>query len=190
MKVGLTFFEGFKSRPAIICDIIWTPFNVRFEQFLSNLQAHADFVQNELLLLHAIAINDVGSAASHERHLAAEERRLAAQARERLEDMSRQTDQLSHILNDQRKGFTVHPKIVRSFDSQLLDQMYKNILQWINPPQYVELLEKSQSLREEGTCSWLSCQDAFIRWQDVDAARVATDDKYTLDPRLLWVNGG
>ncbi|KAL6895108.1 hypothetical protein GGI43DRAFT_411863 [Trichoderma evansii] len=162
----------FKKRPAIIYEVIWTPFDARFENLLSQLKHHEKFVHNELLLLQAIATNDAEAAAGHERRLAAEERIHAERARAHVEKLSKQTEAINRVLNDQKKGLN-------------FDKVHK----WINPPNYADVLGKAQSVREEGTCAWLFTNEVFCKWRATDAQEEISKNTNGLGPRALWVNG-
>lgn len=162
----------FKRRRAIICEIIWTPFDARFESLLGQLRNHERFVQNELLLLQAIATNDAETAAAQERRLAAEERDCAEKARAHVEEISQQTEGIKRLINEQTKG-----------------QNFDKIHRWIKPPNYADVLEKSQSIREEGTCTWLFTNPMFCRWRETETHGGISKSINDLGPRALWING-
>ncbi|KAL6832053.1 hypothetical protein V8C40DRAFT_237745 [Trichoderma camerunense] len=162
----------FKRRPAVICEIIWTPFDTRFEKLLGQLNDHEKFVQSELLLLQAIATNDATAAAVHERDLAAKERANAEKARARVDEISKQTDEIKRFINEEKK-----------------DLNFSKVHRWINPPNYVDVLEKAQSVREEGTCTWLCTHEVFCKWRETDAHEQISKSTNDLGTRALWVNG-
>ncbi|KAK4071257.1 uncharacterized protein Triagg1_6288 [Trichoderma aggressivum f. europaeum] len=143
----------------------------------TRLRAHVEQVYSDILQFfqHVAGIFtrvDGQTAAAQERRLAAEERDCAEKARAHVEDISNQTEGIKRLINDQTKG-----------------QNFDKIHRWIKPPNYADVLERSQSIREEGTCTWLFTNRVFCRWRATETHGGTFRSINDLGPRALWING-
>lgn len=99
-----------RRTPFVIRDLLWTPFNSRFNDFLHKLSGHQQLVHEELTLLHIEASRAAEGAASWERKLAAEERHRADEARAKLDQSIAQTNEVRQNICKQESGMCKPPR--------------------------------------------------------------------------------
>ena len=67
---------------------------------------------------------------------------------------------------------------------------FDDICQWLDPPKsYVDALETSLNLKEEGTCSWILGTPAYQKWLNTESSRPSPSILGKLCPNVLWVYG-
>jgi hypothetical protein len=69
------------------------------------------------------------------------------------------------------------------------DSRYAEILRWINPPNYANILQEKLDLREEGTCSWITKTTAFQAWKEAEWDDSHIVESKNFNARVLWIRG-
>lgn len=88
----------------MVCDLLWTPFDVRFKDLLTQLEYHKELVTSELILANARASKDIQKALEYEQKLAAKERSNAEKARKQLDQLSALSEEMKLDLERKNKG--------------------------------------------------------------------------------------
>ncbi|OCL08347.1 hypothetical protein AOQ84DRAFT_42671 [Glonium stellatum] len=163
---------GLRKTPIVIGELLWKPFNVRFDEVLGRMAHHRDLVNSELDIIRAQAANDAEAAAAHERSLEAKERYEAEKSRRQLEEHSRRTNEAWKLIDEGRK-----------------DETYREIRHWISAPNFAETLQNSQELREDGTNNWLFKNKIFSDWRTSPWSPKSTSNQRKTGGNVLWIHG-
>ena len=92
-----------RKTPAVICDLIWTPFDTRFKDLLEQMESHRNMIRYEIEILQAQVLSAAETSASWERTYAAEERKLAAEGRIRAQKAAEMTYDMRVLLEKQQQ---------------------------------------------------------------------------------------
>ena len=161
-----------RKTPALIRDLIWTPFDTRFKELLEQMESHRNMIRYELEILQAQVLSAAETSASWERKYAAEERKLAAEGRNRAQKAAEMTDDMRIFLEKQQQ-----------------DSIFDRVHAWLRPSDFNEVLEASQEIREEGTCEWILENLTFDTWKSLEwSLKVPSNSRY-LSPNFVWFQG-
>lgn len=107
-----------RKTPAIIGDVLWTPFDVRYKEILDELQTKKELLFDEIHLLQAEKASDAEVKAAEERKMAEAERQRANCARQKIDSMSASSAATLAILQRQAKGqIPYHRRFTYSTDT-------------------------------------------------------------------------
>jgi len=67
--------------------------------------------------------------------------------------------------------------------------MHDRICKWLSPPEFIEVLERSQYLREDGTNQWIFEDSNFKAWSQRKRQTNQHSDKGKTSPSMLWIHG-
>lgn len=63
------------------------------------------------------------------------------------------------------------------------------IKRWLSAPEFAETPHQAQSLREEGTATWILDREKFVRWKHGDWSMKKSASKHTMTENALWIYG-
>lgn len=93
-----------RKTPAVIGDVLWTPFDVRFKNVLDEIATQRTRLLDEISLLQLQQSAESEAKANEERKLADTERKLAEDARQKIEQIDASTSGLAYHLESQANG--------------------------------------------------------------------------------------
>ncbi|KAH8882254.1 hypothetical protein GQ53DRAFT_847652 [Thozetella sp. PMI_491] len=151
-----------KRSPRIVASLVWKPFELRFQKVLDEIALHKEIVREELQFASAGALRTV----------LMQDRQRARQRHAKLaEELEEQ-----HARNDEQA--------LRTFTASLN--------QWIDPPEYKQIVEDAFQEKIEGTAEWLFDTDIFASWREYEyEPGMHSPDALSprIPPTLLWVHG-
>lgn len=95
-----------RKTPAIVYNLIWSPFDTRFKDLLEQMAHHRSLVSYELHIMHAQAVNDAFMISKQEKLYAAEERLLVSKERKRAERDSKIIEEIKHGLEGKHNSLS------------------------------------------------------------------------------------
>ena len=161
-----------RKTPALICDLMWTPFDTRFKDLLKQMESHRNMIRYELQILQAQVLSAAEMSASWERKYASEERKSAAEGRARAQKAAEMTDDVRDLLEKQQQ-----------------DSIFDRVHAWLRPSDFNEVLEASQEKREEGTCEWILENPEFDTWKSLEWSLKPPSNFRYLGPNFFWFQG-
>ena len=161
-----------RKTPAVICDLMWTPFDTRFKDLLEQMESHRNMIRYEIEILQAQILSAVETSASLERTYAAEERKLAAEGRIRAQKAAEMTYDMRALLEKQQQ-----------------DSIFARVHTWLRPSDFNEVLEASQEIREEGTCEWILKNLEFNNWKSLEWSLKTPSNSRYLSSNFVWFQG-
>lgn len=66
---------------------------------------------------------------------------------------------------------------------------YHKIRHWLSPPNFAEVLQTSQELREDGTNNWLFGKDIFNTWRKSIVLPESAYNQKKMNGNVLWIHG-
>ena len=161
-----------RKTPAVICDLMWTPFDTRFKDLLEQMESHRNMIRYEIEILQAQVLCAAETSASWERRYATEERKLAEEERIRAQGAAQITYDMKLLLEKEQQ-----------------DSIFERVHAWLRPSDFNEVLETSQEIREEGTCEWIFENLEFDTWKSLEwSLKPPSNSKY-LSPNFVWFQG-
>ena len=161
-----------RKTPAVICDLMWTPFDTRFKDLLEQMESHRNMIRYEIEILQAQVLCAAEKSASWERKYATEERKLTEQERIRAQGAAQMTYDMKLLLEKQQQ-----------------DSIFERVHAWLRPSDFNEVLETSQEIREEGTCEWILENLEYDTWKSLEwSLKPPSNSKY-LSPNFVWFQG-
>ncbi|EXJ63332.1 uncharacterized protein A1O5_11653 [Cladophialophora psammophila CBS 110553] len=151
-----------KKASLVVPNLLWHPFEARFENFLKKLAVHTEILDSEMLVLAQKPMQAVRPI--HEM--------LLIHSQLSLERMPEHND----ILREVNQGMGVAPK------SELIDRIWR----WLCPPSFADALRGVCSLRQEGTANWLFKLPEYNSWLTTSQGM---DGPYEWPAPWLWVRG-
>ncbi|KAI1320331.1 hypothetical protein F5Y16DRAFT_405634 [Xylariaceae sp. FL0255] len=156
-----------KRTPQVVADLLWKPFDMRFQVILKKIDFHRGIVKEEFQTAHQEAIS----------------MELKAMAQTTETGMTTLAKKLEESL----------AQITRSFDNQARGLFLASVYQWISAPDYSSLLERAHQERTEGTTEWLLSDGVFKSWRESEDDRhlqTVPASPTDVDLRgLLWISG-
>ncbi|KAH7146235.1 hypothetical protein EDB81DRAFT_934139 [Dactylonectria macrodidyma] len=157
-----------RRTPAVILDLMWTPFDRRFEDFKSGLQAHCRILEAEQGLIQLQMTADI-------RNSQVDEQRTAFKAQEMtLKSLQTLNETGYHLKQEVREA------------RHLSDT--NRVMYWLNPvaPDLVHRnFWKASEAKQGNTAEWILIDPLFTSWKSKDCC--VSDDE--ADGRCLWIEG-
>lgn len=91
------YILGIKKTPIVIAELLWKPFDVRFQGLLEKFTFHRDVVKDELIILGFQRV-------SEEQRQQIKERRAASMAREHTKVTMEMTENMRTKMEEKDKG--------------------------------------------------------------------------------------
>ncbi|KAF2181881.1 hypothetical protein K469DRAFT_752715 [Zopfia rhizophila CBS 207.26] len=149
-----------KRSPIVIADLLWQPFDIRFQDLLERMAFHQGVLKDELQWAGMENLRSIFEAG-------------AKRADDARFDARRSTNLLENIQN------TLSEETQRAFRT--------SIVAWLAPPSFKDNFEKAQDSREEGTAEWLFDEPKFKAWE---SSRVESITGHKcLSDAVLWIRG-
>ncbi|KAK7427391.1 hypothetical protein QQZ08_006160 [Neonectria magnoliae] len=171
-KIFSTKKGGARYKRYMIADVFWKPFDMRFSDILDRLQSHQALFNNEMQLEE-----------SRFMEMQFERREFdAGMTKEAMEQIQKKVKDLSNDINsrdsqlasalagfDQRLDFMVNKARNDTTDFarevEWLERRRGQLKQWINAPEYMDVLERAQSRRAAETCKWFTSSPEYLAWK-------------------------
>ncbi|KAF2200065.1 hypothetical protein GQ43DRAFT_90178 [Delitschia confertaspora ATCC 74209] len=136
-----------KRSPTVIADLLWRPFDLRFEDILERMKFHQGVLRDELNWAGMEKLRLMFEKEAKR----AEDKRAEARRHEKLSETIRNT------LSDEAQ---------RNFRA--------SIVTWLAPPSFKDNFETAQDSREEGTAEWLFDEPKFKAWVSSTAESISS----------------
>ncbi|RSL87483.1 hypothetical protein CDV31_016241 [Fusarium ambrosium] len=157
-----------RRTPAIILDLMWRPFDHRFEDFKAALQSHCKILEAEQSLIQLRMTTDIKNSQ-------ADKQRAAFKAQEMM---------LSSLQKMNETGYNLKKEA-----REARHLSYTNrLLHWLDPvaPDLVHgHFWKASEARQDSTAEWILADPLFTSWRSADCC-VRDDDA---GGRYLWIKG-
>lgn len=161
-------FAELRRTPFVIGDLLWKPFDVRFQSILGRLQFHQSLLKEELQWATMGSLKSTMRAEAQRGEATREDiRSTRAMALTLTEKFSQ--EQRSKLEITFRWDFA---------DFELSsDSFAASVVEWLEPEQFTMPFEAALDAREDGTAEWLFGETKFKLWRDNPHGS------------LLWVQG-
>ncbi|CAI6335391.1 unnamed protein product [Periconia digitata] len=160
-----------KRTPVVIAELMWCPFETRFQDILERMNHHQSVLKDELQLAFMQTMQHKMDSEQKE----AERARLESDLeRKRAEDARLEAHRNIKLTNDIKELFSEHAQ--RAFRAQ--------VVTWLAPPHFKQNFENALEAREEGTAEWLFEDPKYRRWDSMSASR-----SDSLSDCMLWIQG-
>ncbi|KAI0451042.1 hypothetical protein F5B21DRAFT_507573 [Xylaria acuta] len=155
-----------KRTPLVVADLMWKPFDLRFQTVLESINFHQKIVQKEL------EVSSRNSMYQELNMMALDTNKFVAELKQQL-------------------GVSLQG-IQESYDDQARDMFLNSVTRWISSPDYKDRLEEAQQKRTEETTDYLFKHTMFKQWRTIvfeagDEVLPKTPD--TDSRQVLWISG-
>ncbi|KAJ4297992.1 hypothetical protein N0V90_005891 [Kalmusia sp. IMI 367209] len=189
---------------AIFADIIWKPYDLRFENFLGDLRFHNEIVKTELQfgMYHELREmrNDMQEKANglHDRitHRTQEEEANLQKLIEQLIEMEKKVEAAQEAAESMlERANTLQTKLLQTRRNWKTEdeERYRietviRVREWLDPPAFAMDFETANELRMEGTSEWLFTEPNFAIWR---RSFSAVEENSNISPwqNAFWVHG-
>lgn len=169
-----------KRTPVVIADLMWKPFDLRFQIVLEGIQFHQEIVRDELQHSETSALRILIQESG-------------ANSAFRDERSSERLLKLENSFDDQAKSKLPNQPVVELNIKLCHSELFLiSVTRWIAGPEYKDRLHEALQERTEGTNDWIFDNETFQQWR----RRPARDDNeekadITAPSRsqFLWVSG-
>ncbi|OAL52436.1 hypothetical protein IQ07DRAFT_598053 [Pyrenochaeta sp. DS3sAY3a] len=150
-----------KKTRAVVANVLWKPFDVRFANVLQRLDKHRDMLELEIEIaqvkLTSLVLKNQASEAERD---------------ERFEKM---LEQHTAIASQQLVSYNLGQKGI------FVDQ-FKS---WLNAPPFAGTYERLRDLRIQGTAEWIFDMKEYVDWLDLEHEGRSDVSM----PNFIWVRG-
>ncbi|KAF9630468.1 hypothetical protein BFW01_g1030 [Lasiodiplodia theobromae] len=145
-EVANVFTSGgrIKRTPVVIAEILWRPFENRFDGLLEEVKSCRSLIEFDIALLQARTANDTKAIAVAQKEIAEEEQEQNRKAQKKADELAKMTDEIARMVSQSYR-----------------EQLFERIQKWLSPPQYSDALFRGKSLREPGTNEWVLTNTRF-----------------------------
>ncbi|KAI0442752.1 hypothetical protein F4803DRAFT_550773 [Xylaria telfairii] len=171
-----------KRTPVVVADLMWKPFDVRFQNFLEKIDFHQEVIRETLAF---------SMQRSHTKETL--EHSESTFRWQQKHDMI--VEKLEERYNKDSKSKTYTPTgiTLHVFDKIFfLGAFLSSVRKWLNPPDYKIEFEQALDLRSQGTSQWFLENPILQNWlirpvQGVDISACNSPASYPAS--ILWVSG-
>lgn len=71
----------------------------------------------------------------------------------------------------------------------LLEEIVRQVRDWLSPPNFVYGLERAQDIRKNGTAEWLFEEAVYKTWADRSLSKPPPTSDKVFGGNALWISG-
>lgn len=164
---------------AVIGQLFWQPFDVRFKNIQERFEFHQQQLDNEISIL------SLKQVVCHTQ-LLEEESKDVEEIRTDLKNYVQLVREVKASITSGHHGKFFLCLFLKSHSRNLCPEtIFHRIKNWLRPPEFTEEFEEAQKLRDEGTAEWLFGEGEFKNW------RMASEHESSHDSSesIFWVQG-
>jgi hypothetical protein len=164
---------------AVIGQLFWQPFDVRFKNIQERFEFHQQQLDNEISIL------SLKQVVCHTQ-LLEEESKDVEEIRTDLKNYVQLVREVKASITSGHHGKFFLCLFLKSHSRNLCPEtIFHRIKNWLRPPEFTEEFEEAQKLRDEGTAEWLFDEGEFKNW------RMASEHESSHDSSesIFWVQG-
>jgi hypothetical protein len=165
-----------KRTPVVIAELLWRPFESRFQDIIERMKFHQAILKDEL---------DLAVKKSLLSKLDAEMKR-AEEARLQAERHAKLSEEIKETLSDSTQR---ELQYLSSSRSQLMKigTFRAAVIAWLVPPPFKDNFEYAYDVRQDGTAEWLFHNLKYQAW--MSAGDATAPQKENSSNGMLWVQG-
>ncbi|OAL44689.1 hypothetical protein IQ07DRAFT_235234 [Pyrenochaeta sp. DS3sAY3a] len=135
-----------RSNTAVIGQLLWQPFEVRFSDILLRFDEHRRILLLEMDAIHLQTTTNIALTQKEE---------------------SSRADRLANAVKQRLKAIE---KLIKHVEPEFSNSDRERIAAWINPGPFAETYERLNDLRQDGTAEWIFQTEEYKDWASTNSS--------------------